>query len=339
MRHAEYVRVLRPLLPKEAFAPAPLRAVEIVVHLAVVFGVMALALSDGRVWVQLALAPISGHSMGVLFFLGHELSHGAMIRSARRRYPLEVLCWAVIYTPATMWRHIHERHHRHTQTPDDCDRIPIDTEWNAALAAYSMSYPHRRNPRWNPLTYTQYTLYVLGNLFVCLRYGVDPRRPASPYVFAFTGREYLRLWLECLPILGLRLAVYFGGGASVRSLLLVDFLPFVLGMGMVYLYGATNHGARPLSRYTDPVLGSMSLIMPRAVDRVHAFFSYHTEHHVFPSMDARWLPEVARLLETHFPDRYRRVSPAEAWRELFEREPFMSTGGLGPETPEAAASD
>ncbi len=324
MGQAEYVRVLRAALPKEAFAPAPGRVVFVLLHIGVVFAGMGLGLWDGRAWVQLALAPLTGHSMAQIVFFTHDLSHGSMLRSARRRYPLEVLGWATVYMPATMWRHIHhELHHRHTQTLRDCDRLPLASEWTLATRVYALSYPSRATPWWNVFVWTQIALYAVGNTLVSLRYGIDPNRPESPYVYEFRRREYLRMCLESVLLFGIRGAVFVLGGYSFLSLFLVDVLPFLFGTAIVYGYVATNHGLSPLGEEVDPVVGSLSVTVPPLVDRLHSNFSHHTEHHLFPAMDPRWYPEVSRLLAEHFPDRYRRFPIRAAWRALFERSPYV----------------
>jgi fatty acid desaturase len=90
------------------------------------------------------------------------------------------------------------------------------------------------------------------------------------------------------------------------------------------LYVFTNHFLNPLCEHSDPLVGSTSVIVPRWMDWLHDNFSYHTEHHVFPGMNPRYYPEVSRLLQKHFPDRYNRVPFGEAWRRIWQQEEFIS---------------
>jgi len=41
-------------------------------------------------------------------------------------------------------------------------------------------------------------------------------------------------------------------------------------------------------------------------------------------MNPRYYPEVSRLLQKHFPDRYNRVPFGEAWRRIWQQEEFIS---------------
>lgn len=324
MGHAEYVRALRARLPKEAFAPAPSRILVWLTHMLVVWGGIALGLASGELWVQLVLMPIIGHSMAGIVFLTHDLSHGSILRSARRRYPLEVLGWTTVYMPATMWRHIHhELHHRHTQTVRDCDRLPLASEWTPAARVYALSYPSRATPWWNVFVWTQVALYAVGNTLVSLRYGVDPNRPDSPYVYTYAPRAYARLCAESALLFGMRGLVFWLADFSVLTWLLLDFFPFLIGSAIMFGYIATNHGLNPLGETVDPVRASLSVSVPPLVDRLHSRFSFHTEHHLFPSMDPRWYPEVSRLLVETFPERYQRLPFWEAWRRLFQRSPYV----------------
>ena len=63
------------------------------------------------------------------------------------------------------------------------------------------------------------------------------------------------------------------------------------------------------------------------MDWLHDNFSYHTEHHVFPSMNPKFYPEVSRLLQEHFPERYNRIPLREAWRRLWLRDEFIDETG------------
>jgi fatty acid desaturase len=80
-----------------------------------------------------------------------------------------------------------------------------------------------------------------------------------------------------------------------------------VGVRLHHVYVFTNHFANAVLDSADPLAGTTSVIVSPLLDRLHLNFSFHTEHHLFPAMDSRFLPLVSRLLEEHFPARYHRI--------------------------------
>ncbi|MCK6552041.1 fatty acid desaturase [Myxococcota bacterium] len=320
MVHGDYLRVLKPLLPAEAFRPSPVRLLALVAYAATVVGGMAVSIASGDRVVQLVLALFIGHQMAGVVFFAHDLSHGSILRWSRTRYVIEAVFWGLVYMPATMWRKIHvDLHHGHTQTLNDCDRQPFESEKSLATKIFEVTYPHRDTPWWNPIVWTQIALYTLGNTAVSLRFGIDPKRPVSPYVYTYDRGEFARLVAETLFIVAVRVAIWVWADLSFVTFLLVDFVPFLVGTAVMMAYIATNHGTNPIDDHVDPVRGSTSVQVPAIADALHSNFAFHTEHHLFPAMSPKWYPEVGRLLATHFPDRYRTLPMLDAWRELYQR--------------------
>jgi hypothetical protein len=60
----------------------------------------------------------------------------------------------------------------------------------------------------------------------------------------------------------------------------------------------------PHTEINDPLANSLSVTVPRWVDVLHFNFSYHTEHHLYPGMSAKWAPLVKAELKKQFPDQY-----------------------------------
>src|SRR5262245_13738371 len=92
---AEYVRILRPLLPPEAFKPSAHKLWWLALHTGVAFaGIVAIAAVQPR-WARALLSLVVGHSVACLAFFGHELSHGGILPPSRWRYLLELLVWSL----------------------------------------------------------------------------------------------------------------------------------------------------------------------------------------------------------------------------------------------------
>jgi fatty acid desaturase len=93
---------------------------------------------------------------------------------------------------------------------------------------------------------------------------------------------------------------------------------------VVMAYVFTNHFLNPLQDDNDPIAASCSVEVPHWVDALHLHFSYHTEHHLFPSMNSAYAPELSKRLQELYPDRYNRLPIGEAWRRLWNAQPFAS---------------
>ena len=144
IRHAEYVRTLRPLLPREAFEPYRRAYIPIVIHFSIVVaGWIACAITKMPWWPLWGL--IIANSMSALAFLAHDVAHRSVTTNRYLLYPTELILWSIMYLPATLWRRVHGTHHAHTNTVNDPDRRFLAHELTPAgtLAAAAL-FPTKR---------------------------------------------------------------------------------------------------------------------------------------------------------------------------------------------------
>src|SRR3954471_7842218 len=142
MSVAAYARQVRPLLPKNAFAPARARAVWIPVHYAVI-AALGWALASGRVpwpaWPVVSL--VIGCCMAGVTFVAHEALHGGVVRG---RVLIRVIGW-LGFLPfcisPQLWMAWHNRvHHNHCGQPGiDPDMYPTLAEYRAERRARVMA--------------------------------------------------------------------------------------------------------------------------------------------------------------------------------------------------------
>jgi len=59
-------------------------------------------------------------------------------------------------------------------------------------------------------------------------------------------------------------------------------IPALLGTSILTGYILTNHTLSPLTDVNDPLLNSLSVTAPRAVEVLHLGFGFHVEHTSFP---------------------------------------------------------
>jgi fatty acid desaturase len=319
----ERLAQLRRTLPPEAFQPDARKFVAMLLLGAVVLGAHAAVARTGWSWWLPVLALGAAAALSSLAFATHELAHGAILPPGLVRRCAELFFWGLIFISPTLWRRVHNQtHHAHANTLHDPDRPLHAGEDRAGTRWYVwIFYPHAELFPWNPLVFCHFISYILRNTVVAFvparwRPGIVPQRPD------YTRTDLLRIAGELLCIAVLHAGLFLLSGARVGP-----FLAFAAGTqaatsGVAMTYIFTNHFLNPLADEADPVRGSTSVIVPRWLDRLHWHFSYHTEHHVFPTLNSDYAPLLAAQLEKAFPGEYQRIPLAEAWRRLWRRASF-----------------
>ena len=287
-------------------------------HCAIIATGVALVARIEIGWVWLAVAMISGHSMACLGFLAHELSHNAIVRIPWMRYLLELLTWSVMLVPATVWRAVHnDIHHRGPNTPADPDRKPAKSEMDRLDRWYfGLFFPHAGNLRFNPLIGIEFVPYIL-RVTLALLLGNGKRLPTLPAALESRPDARRRICGELAFMLLLQGLALVALDGSFVKLVFATLLPVGFGSCVAMLYLFTNHSLRPHQTENDPLAASTSLAVPRWMDCLHSNFSYHTEHHLFPTLRSRYYPLVSKTLSQRYPHLYHSVSLTEAWRMLF----------------------
>ncbi|MCK6549877.1 fatty acid desaturase [Myxococcota bacterium] len=317
--HADYLRALRPHLPPEAFEPAPSRLLVLLVHAVIILGGARLAAETSSVVAHVAIALVIGHSMACTTFIGHDITHGAVVRNRLVRWVSEAFAWSFIFMPASVWRKMHNVHHSHVQTPRDCDRHLFEHERSGFSEVFKYFYPNASNPMWNPLVHLHFLTYTFGNTALAFTYGLAKERPDSPLFQPYKPRELAMIVAELGVVVAVHTAIFFLVGGDLVTFLVVDGVANFVGSGILMGYIFTNHAANPITSSVDPLVSTTSLRLPQWIATLHSNFSFHTEHHLFPAMDSRWYPEVSKLLVEKFPDRYIQIPFPLAWKRIYDQ--------------------
>jgi fatty acid desaturase len=98
---AEYIKEIKNHLPKEAFAPASDKLLPLFAYLLTLAGLYFVFRLTERTIIYLLLSLLLAHCLASLGFFAHDLSHRAILRKHKYRYPLEVLLFGVNLLPAT----------------------------------------------------------------------------------------------------------------------------------------------------------------------------------------------------------------------------------------------
>lgn len=116
-----------------------------------------------------------------------------------------------------------------------------------------------------------------------------------------------------LPVAGAALlAVWLRG-----NVLFAFVLPVLVGNFIVMSYIATNHLLNPLTPTNDPLANTLTVNVPRWIDTLHMHFSHHTEHHIFPSINPKYAPQVKAAVQKHWPERYNEMPHWQALLALW----------------------
>jgi len=320
---SHYIAVLRPLLPREAFEPEPRHVVRIFAHLSIILAGYVCLRETDQWWVALLTSLIIGHSQACLVFLAHDLSHNAILKDAAAKRALELVIWGLNVIPPSLWLRVHNQtHHAETNTLRDTDRTYRPSEETTATWLYTrLFHPNRQTPLHHPFVLFHFVTYIIRHLVAALM--PDGKKPSIvTFKPRYTPALRRRLLLELAVIVVFQVALGLFLGSWWRYVLAVP-VPLLVASSVAMVYIFTNHFLNPLCERVDPLVACTSVAVPRFFDWLHDNNSYHTEHHLFPGMNPRFYPAVSKLLLEHFPDRYNRLTLAEAWRRLWLHDEFI----------------
>ena len=324
IHQSTYIKKLRPLLPKEAFEPDSSKLGILLINLAILILGWGIAANLERwplyfLWLYLPLALIMGNSITVLLLGVHDLMHGSILKKSPFRYLMSFIGLGLAFIPPTLWKNVHNLvHHNHTNSLEDPDRNYLYEQPNTwGKWIQNLCIPSQEvHPFWfavgMPSILIVYNLRHLTSVLLFNSKSVD-YVPAS---FTVTQKDRWAIAWEFLGILVCHLTLLFYLGFHPLKLALAYFIPIGIGHSGAMFYIFTHHLMCRMTEVNDPLINSVSMRLPKLVDLLHFNFSYHTEHHIFPSMNSDYYPAVQELLETHYPGRMNLIDAGEAWRLL-----------------------
>lgn len=322
----EYAKKLRYLLPAEAFEPDRSKLGILVINLAILILGWAIAsrLDSWNLyflWLYLPLAVVMGNSVIVLLFSSHDLMHGSAIRNSRLVRVISLLGLTMLWMPPTLWKAVHNRvHHNKTNSLDDPDRNYLYEQPNTwGKWIQDLFVPSAEvNPVWLTVGMaTAWGVHTFRNLTSVLLFN---RKSVNyvPAAFTVSAKERRAIVGEFLVVLMIHLSILTYLQFDPIKLLLSYFLPIGIGYAGVMFYIYTNHMICPMTSVNDPLFSSVSIRVPKLVDKLHLNFSYHTEHHIFPGINSDYYPIVQELLKIHYPERMNLLNAGDAWHLLLQ---------------------
>ena len=320
MNNSDYARVLLPLIPRQAFEPNPRRLAVCAIHLAIIISGWAAIPFIAHVYRPL-VSLVIGASLSCIALIAHDLSHRNIVRNKFVLYPMELLLWALICMPATVWRRVHSHHHVLTNSVDDPKRRFLQSEASIATVTYGMLfYPHR-GMKYNFLCLLYFATANLRNIVAAFYFSRSKPQlvPCKP---TYMLLDRLMIVFEIAVIVVIQVAVwkFSGQGGYIPA----SLVPLLIVSAVGSFYFLASHSLKPLREDGDALKATTSIILPRIIDKLHVHQSYHTEHHLFPNMNPDYYPELGRLIEEHFPRAYHRIPVSVAWSQLWNLPLFIA---------------
>lgn len=288
---------IRAELPATAFRRRPWRIVYApLIVVALVTLNVALAVFDLPIPAKLVLALCAGNLYATLMFFGHEVAHGAVVRSRLVQDLVLGLGGFIFGVTPSLWRTWHHSaHHAHTNVPE------MDPDNFGTIHTVDPSGLGRRlrrlapgHGRWLSAAYlaAAFTLQVQAILWQKSRNwrypGFSRRKAAMGSAAILSGWAVLG-WAVGWP----------------RALWMI-LIPMAVANFITMGYIVTNHWVRPLDERGRTLMTTMSVTTLGFLDLIHFHFSHHVEHHLFPGIGSSYYPLVRRSLIRYAGERYLR---------------------------------
>lgn len=323
--HIEYIREVRSLLPKEAFDADPGKLAWLAGYFVILITGYFLFRLSNNLFFYCLLTCLLTHCLSCIGFLAHELSHNAIVKYKRSRYFLELVSWGINLIPTTVWDRVHNHtHHAQINTVNDPDRLYMQCEKSAATKLYTkIFYANKDFLKWNPMVLLHFIPYIFRNI-VAAFYPRNSKPVIVPYKPKYDRRQKLRIIGELGIIVLMQVAIFYAAGKSWTAFIFASPLSYVFTSAVFNTYIFTNHFLNPIADHSDPVLSTTTVEVPAILNRIHFNFAYHTEHHLFPSMNSDFYPRLSSILRNKYPDRYNYLTLKHAWKQLWKNDDFVS---------------
>jgi len=318
-----YAKQVRSVVPKEAFKPAYYKLFIMFLYLTIVVALALVVKTTGSIWITILCSVVSGILLSGLFMFSHELSHNTIIKKDRIRNPLEIFFWGLNYFPATLWRKLHHHnHHVNTNTYKDPDRRPFKSDKNSVNTIFNyLTYPNKLFKYSFTVGFAMpvYTIKHIASVFY-----PEGKKPATVlYKPKYTSEEKRAIALELIPIVFIQVAIFLLIGSVSKYLIFTAISVYVSSSFTISLI-MTQHYLRPnYIAASDPLLTTTSIQVPKFLNYISDFHSYHVEHHVIPGINFDYYPLIAEELKRKFPERYHQVPFLTAIKQAFEYEAFL----------------
>jgi fatty acid desaturase len=295
---------IRADLPAEIFRRQPRRALLTIPIVGFLIAVsVALAVTSPPWYLALLGAFLLGNGYVSLMLLGHEIGHGATVRSHQLQDACLYFAGAIYCLSPHLWRIWHGQvHHPHAnmdgRDPDNFGTL--EAFENGSVMQRFMIRTAPGSGHWLSFFYPFlfFTFQALGVLLIKSR--------------QIVGFQHLRRGQAIADTLGMAifwiaLCVLVGPSGA----LFIVIIPMLIANFGLMCYIITNHMLRPMTETKDILGTTISVTTVRFLDLIHFNFSHHVEHHLFPGTPSSSYPQIRKSLQRLAGDRY--MAPPHWW--------------------------
>jgi len=318
-----YAKEVKSVIPKEAFKPAYYKLLYMLTHIVIIGLCIAYIRGSAEIIFMVLASVLAGASLSSLFMYSHEFSHNTIVKHRVLRGVLEIFFWAFNYMPATLWRKLHHaNHHINANTYKDPDRRPFKSEKTKVNTFFNyLTYPNKtlKFSFTVGLAMPVYTWKHILSVF----YPGDKKPSTVLYKPSYSKEEKIAVAFETLIIIALQITIALFLSALSKYLLFTAVSWYVASSLTISLI-MTQHYLNPnYADSSDPLLTTTSIKLPKALDFLVDYHSYHIEHHVIPGINFDYYPILRKELQSKFPDRYHSLPYLKAVKKAFDYEAFI----------------
>ncbi len=303
-------RYLKKHLPDDIFKPNRLFLLPLIgTALAGWACVGVIGLTELPWYLNLCLSLLIGYCWSVGGLFGHELLHGAIVRSKKWQNIIGFFCFLPYLISPTFWRYWHNKlHHSYTQ------KIIMDPDAFPTLKIYRQS----KFIQWMfPFTPGSGKKRSFFYLFFWFSFNAQIAQHYFRYRNKiFNKLNHKRVNVEMVLALLIHASVLVWLGPSQWFWAVI--IPFVVMNYIPFSYISTNHNLSPLTKRNDPLSNSLTVTNHPVLEALHINFGYHVEHHLFPTISGAHLKKVHYLLKNEFPSKYQFMPKWRAIRALYQ---------------------
>lgn len=318
-----YASALRGSVPKKAKKEATYKlgfmSVYLILALVLVYSI---GMTNSYFWI-IVMSCITGIFFASLFTYCHELSHGTIIRNRKKLYPFEILFWSVNYMPPTVWQIVHNHTHHHTaNTYNDPDRRTYKSEANKTNFIYNLFIYPNKTIRYSFTVGFAMILYTWKHT-AAVFYSKETKPKIVTFKPDYSKEDQRQVAFELVFIILFQVLLFLLIGSIWKYLLFISVAYFISSSIIISLV-ITQHLINPnFIDVSDPVLSSTSIQLPKFLDFLVDYHSYHTEHHIFPGINFDYYPYVSKELKEKFPERYNSLPFVEAIKRAYDEDVFI----------------
>lgn len=315
-----YAKQLKEDIPNEAYKAATYKLIPMFMHAGFVIANLCFIKAFAyHLLFVVVCSTLIGLSIACIFLFSHELTHGTIVRSQPHLYILENFFWAFSGLPPTLWKRVHNlTHHQTMNTYDDPDRKTFKSESNRINDIYNLIiYPNKRI-RYSVTVGFAMMFYSIKHI-VAVFYSPENKPAIVTMRPDYTPSEIRKIKYELMYILGFWASIIYFIHSWIG--ILVVLLAWITFSASTIIFIITQHLRNPVFiNVPDPLLTTTSVIIPKWLDRLIDWHSFHVEHHIFPGINFDFYPVISQKIEEKFPDKYQRLPMLQAIRECYDQD-------------------